>query len=463
LVRVVVIGGGVSGSAAAITAAKAGAEVILLERTDLLLGAAQVGGYISTKVGGAFCVAEEARALGAGEMMDELENLTSDRLTTDHSLSDLDKLKWTAQPRLYDCGRAEPAMRRLVESMGVQIHFESRATDVRKEGNRITAVKLAKGEWVTADAFVDCTGTSGGMSNCVRYGKGCAMCPFFRCPTFGDRVSIAGKAGVPEMNKQRPDGSPGLISTAMHYFKDSLSSELQEALNKAGRAVIDIGPVIDQGIIDPKEYKDIYHSMWARWGFDPETDEPLDPTTSVKGFTRRRDMVFADRGIPGLVTNGNFPYLPYEKIRQIPGLENAVVAFPQGGRTNLVFQLGVASREDSLRAKGLENLFVAGEKAAVMQIVGCMASGLLAGHNAVRAAVGKELVVLPPSTVTGDYHAFCYENMHTDDGRQTYHVLTSGVYLSRIVKRGLCHTDAEKVRDNIKDAGLTGVYARKLI
>ncbi len=90
-------------------------------------------------------------------------------------------------------------MRRLVQGAGVQIRFASRAVDVKRAGNRVTAVKLAKADWVTADAFVDCTGTTGGMAECMKYGNGCAMCPFFRCPAFGDRVSIAAKAGVPDV------------------------------------------------------------------------------------------------------------------------------------------------------------------------------------------------------------------------------------------------------------------------
>ena len=40
MARVVIVGGGLSGCGAAIAAKKAGAEVTLLERTDMLTGAA---------------------------------------------------------------------------------------------------------------------------------------------------------------------------------------------------------------------------------------------------------------------------------------------------------------------------------------------------------------------------------------------------------------------------------------
>lgn len=44
--KVVVIGGGWSGVAAAIRARKSGAEVVIAEKTDLLLGLGNVGGIM---------------------------------------------------------------------------------------------------------------------------------------------------------------------------------------------------------------------------------------------------------------------------------------------------------------------------------------------------------------------------------------------------------------------------------
>ena len=44
--KVVVIGGGWSGVAAAIEAKKMGADVVLFEKTDLLLGLGNVGGIM---------------------------------------------------------------------------------------------------------------------------------------------------------------------------------------------------------------------------------------------------------------------------------------------------------------------------------------------------------------------------------------------------------------------------------
>ena len=60
--KIVVIGGGWSGCAAALGAHQAGAEVVLLERQDSLLGTGQVGGIMRNN--GRYTAAEEMIAMG---------------------------------------------------------------------------------------------------------------------------------------------------------------------------------------------------------------------------------------------------------------------------------------------------------------------------------------------------------------------------------------------------------------
>lgn len=72
--RVVIIGGGWAGCAAAITARKAGAEVILFEKTDMLLGLGNVGGIMRNN--GRYTAAEELIALGAFELINLTDNLS---------------------------------------------------------------------------------------------------------------------------------------------------------------------------------------------------------------------------------------------------------------------------------------------------------------------------------------------------------------------------------------------------
>lgn len=75
--KVIVIGGGWSGVASAVRAAKRGAEVILCEKTDMLLGLGNVGGIMRNN--GRFTAAEENIALGAGELFDITDRLSTHR------------------------------------------------------------------------------------------------------------------------------------------------------------------------------------------------------------------------------------------------------------------------------------------------------------------------------------------------------------------------------------------------
>ena len=64
--KVIVIGGGWAGCAASISARKTGAEVLLIERTDMLVGLGNVGGIMRNN--GRFTAQEENTFLGAKEL-----------------------------------------------------------------------------------------------------------------------------------------------------------------------------------------------------------------------------------------------------------------------------------------------------------------------------------------------------------------------------------------------------------
>lgn len=64
--KVIVVGAGWAGCAAGLSARKQGAEVHLLERTDMLLGTGLVGGIMRNN--GRFTAAEEMLAMRGGEL-----------------------------------------------------------------------------------------------------------------------------------------------------------------------------------------------------------------------------------------------------------------------------------------------------------------------------------------------------------------------------------------------------------
>ncbi len=150
--KVVVIGGGWSGCAAAVAARKAGAEVVLLEKTDMLLGLGNVGGIMRNN--GRFTAAEENIALGARELFDITDKCAR------HINVDFPGHKHAS---LYDVVKVEPQVRKLLQEMGVDIRLMSRAIDVEKRTGDpviIDKIILAGGEAIEGDVFVETTGST---------------------------------------------------------------------------------------------------------------------------------------------------------------------------------------------------------------------------------------------------------------------------------------------------------------
>lgn len=127
--------------------------------------------------------------------------------------------------------------------MGIEIRFMTRITQVETEPaeapeeNRITALRSADGETFEADVYIECTGTTGPMGNCMEFGNGCSMC-VLRCPAFGPRVSISEKAGGHDYYGIRGDGTPGAFSGSTKLGERRLSEELQRDSLKPGVAVV---------------------------------------------------------------------------------------------------------------------------------------------------------------------------------------------------------------------------------
>ena len=147
--KIVVIGGGWSGCAAAITAKKAGAEVHIYEKTDLLLGLGNVGGIMRNN--GRYTAAEELIALGGGDLI----NLTDVYCT--HKNIDF---PGHSHASLYNVIKVEPQVRRLLREKGIDIRLVSRAVDVEMAGECIESITLADGEKIQGDVFIECTGST---------------------------------------------------------------------------------------------------------------------------------------------------------------------------------------------------------------------------------------------------------------------------------------------------------------
>lgn len=429
--KAVIIGGGWAGCAAAVAAKKAGADVVLLEKTDLLLGLGNVGGIMRNN--GRFTAAEENIALGAGELFE-----ITDRCAR-HVNVDFPGHKHAS---LYDVVKVEPQVRRLLQEMGVEIRLMSRAVDVEKNVSadgtvEIEKIILADREVIEGDVFVETSGSTGPMGNCLTYGNGCCMC-ILRCPAFGPRVSITQKAGKNDIMGKRKDGAFGAFSGSGKLEKSSLSEEIQKQLNECGAAIIPVPPEeIVREKLDLKVCQQYALTEYAE------------------------NIVLLDTGYAKMMT----PFFPLDRLRRVPGFENARYIDPYaGGKGNSIRYLSVAERDNAMKAAGIRNIFCGGEKAGLF--VGhteAISTGSLAGHNAVRYLKGMKLLELPIGLAVGDLIAFANASLQTEEGLMTRYTFAGAEYFRRMKEKGLYSVNPEEIRERVRRYGLENIYGEKLI
>ncbi|MDW7651987.1 MAG: FAD-dependent oxidoreductase [Bacillota bacterium] len=418
--RVLVIGGGWAGCAAALAAARRGARVTLLERTDMLLGTGLVGGIYRNN--GRLTALLEARALGCGQLFGLMDRAAR------HQCIEFPGHRHAA---LYDVTRIEPLVRHALSEAGVRVRTLARATDISVTGDRLVEIVLEGGESLTADAFVEATGSAGGMTNCSRFGNGCVMC-IIRCPTFGARVSIASKAGVMEVMGIRADGRPGSLSGSCKLNKDSLSAGLRRELDEAGVLVIPLPPALRHSNLEGKACQQY----------------------NLPAF--RDNIILLDTGHVKLMAS----YFPLDALRQVPGLENARYEDPYaGGIGNSVRFTSITPRDNRLKVEGLVNLFCAGEKAGFL--VGhteAVVSGSLAGYNAAALSLGRELLTLPGDLACGDIIAYANPSRAKKKARVQRITFSGSDYFTRMKNLGLYSTDDHAVRARVTSAGMENIF-----
>jgi hypothetical protein len=422
--KVIVVGGGWSGCAASLEARKKGAEVVLIERMDMLLGTGLVGGIMRNN--GRYTAAEEMKAMGGGELFD---------LTDQNSLHRGIDFPGHRHASLYNVAKMEPIVRKFLLEKGVRIECSTRITGVEMQDDRIRAVtgKQAKEDIrLEGDVFVDTTGTAGPPANCNKYGNGCAMC-VLRCHSFGGRVSVAARAGVKEMVGKR-DGRIGAMSGSCKLLKESLAPEIIETLNRTGVAVI---PIPKSQILRGK----LAMKCCQQYAL-PDFEE---------------NIVLLNTGHAKLMT----PFFPLDALREIPGFECARYEDPYaGGIGNSIRYVGMAPRDDALKVDGIANLFCGGEKAGLL--VGhteAICTGTLAGHNAVRYIRKDKPLVLPRSLATGEAMGFVRSQMRDDGILSLKYTFSGSVFFERMEALGLYSTDTQEIEKRVDAAGMSGIFS----
>ncbi|WP_238882674.1 FAD-dependent oxidoreductase [Clostridium sp. YIM B02551] len=424
--KVLVVGGGWAGVSSAISARKAGAEVHVFEKTDLLLGLGNIGGIMRNN--GRFTAAEELIELGCGELMEICDNNSKHKNI---------KFPGHEHASLYDVTSIEPDVKKLLLDMGINLHLITRVTDIDQTDKSIKGIHLSSGEYIEGDVIIETTGSTGPMGNCQRFGNGCAMC-ILRCPSYGPRISISERAGVKDFSGERNDDKLGAFSGSCEVAKDSLSEELKEVLEKEGVAVLKVPPEdVNYGKLEAKVCQQY----------------------ALKEFAE--NIVLLDTGHAKLMTT----YYPLEKLRKIPGLEKARYVDPLAGSIgNSIRYLSVAPRDNNMRVIGVDNLFCAGEKSGLF--VGhteAMCTGALAGHNAVRLALGIPLLTLPSSLCIGDLISYANEKSKTREGRKTRYTFAGSDYFNRMKSLNLYSTNVEEIKNRVRKVNLDSVFNQKLI
>lgn len=445
--KIIIAGGGWAGCAAAVRTAKLGLRTVLVEKTDLLLGLGNVGGIMRNN--GRFTAAEENIAMGASELFE-----ITDRLST-HKNVDFPGHKHAS---FYDTAMVEPEVRRLLKDLGVELRFMCRAVDVvmaedRKMkpehledevtspdyGKKIKALKLMTangGHYIEdiqdGDVFVETTGSTGPMGNCARHGSGCAMC-ILRCPAFGPRVSLTEKAGACDMTGERAGGVPGAFSGSCKLDKKTLSKKLQKRLEKDGFAVVPL----PEHLVNRSKLSQKVCQQYAL----PEFAE---------------NIILIDTGCAKLMT----PFFNLEQLRTVEGFENVGFADPYaGGKSNSLRYMAVGERDDFMRARGFNNLFLGGEKSGFF--VGhteAITTGSLAGYNAAMTALGGRPLKLPDSLATGELLAYANQALSEEDALSRRFTFAGGEFFKHMEEKGLYSSNPKEIKKRVRNAGLENIY-----
>jgi hypothetical protein len=422
--KVIVVGAGWAGCAAALSARKKGAEVLLIERADMLLGTGLVGGIMRNN--GRFTAAEEMIAMGGGVLF---------QLADQNSLHRGIEFPGHPHANLYNVATMEPLVKRLLLGKGVEIHLSTRIDEVEMKDGKIAAVSGKKGEEKVrfeGEVFIDTTGTAGPPGQCSKYGNGCAMC-ILRCPTFGGRVSITAKCGVTEMIGRKGQ-QVGAMSGSCKLFKESLAGEIIDILEKKGVAVIPVPAYVQNEV-------ELSIKACQQYAL-PEYHD---------------NLVLLDTGHAKLMV----PFFPLEALRKVPGFENARYEDPYaGGLGNSIRYIGMAPRDDSLKVLGVENLFCAGEKAGLL--VGhteAIVTGTLAGYNAARWGQKEKPLILPGVLAVGDAVSYVRARMETEEGLGYKYTFSGSIYFERMKQKNLYSTDLQKIQKRVDETALTGIFS----
>jgi methylenetetrahydrofolate--tRNA-(uracil-5-)-methyltransferase len=175
------------------------------------------------------------------------------------------------------------------------------------------------------------------------------------------------------------------VKAGMHqFFEGCLPVEI---LGQRGHKTLAFGPMRPVGLVDPRTGKRPYAVVQLR------QDNLAGTLYNLVGF--QTNLKFSEQR---------------RVFRMIPGLTKAEFArYGQMHRNTFIFS--PALLHPTMQFKERADLFFAGQITGVEGYVGNIATGLVAGWNAARFLMGKELIEFPQNTMTG---ALCHYVTHAD-------------------------------------------------
>ena len=396
----IVIGGGLAGSEAALQAANCGLNVHLYEMRPILSTGAHVTDYLAELV----C----SNSLGSNELFK-----ASGLLKKEMEILGSEVLKIALETTVPAGGAL--AVDRIAFAQGVteKIISHPRISLIRQEAPEIpntptiiasgplTSLKLSNAiEQITGkqhlyffDAIspivsydsIDMTIAFRG----ARYGIGSEEeGDYINCPMtqeeydrFIDALLSAERIELKEFERGIEDGVRAGVD---EYFEGCLPIEI---MAKSGKESLAYGPMRPIGLTDRRNGK----------------------RSSAIVQLRQDNLSGSLYNIVGFQTNLTFK--EQKKVFQmIPGLENAKFErFGQMHRNTFIFSPQLL--EPTLQSKQRADLFFAGQICGVEGYAGNIATGLLAGLNAARLLQNKSLLSLPKTSMLG---ALCYYITHAD-------------------------------------------------
>jgi methylenetetrahydrofolate--tRNA-(uracil-5-)-methyltransferase len=387
--EIVVIGGGLAGCEAAWQAAERGLQVTLFEMRPATMTPAHVSGNLAELV----C----SNSLGSS-LIDRAPGLLKEELRRLGSL-----IVTCADATAVPAGGAlavdrEAFSLRVTEQITAHPRIVLRREEMRSipEGKPVVVATGPLTSATLGEAIAALTGsehlffydamapivTSGSVDMRIafrasRYGRGGAASlaaeeegDYLNCPMTREEYErfvreLLSAPTIPLRDFERKDA---------RFFEACLPVE---ELARRGEMALAFGPLKPVGLIDPRTGRRPFAVVQLR------QDNQAATLYNLVGFQT------------------NLRWSEQERVfRLIPGLERAeFVRFGQMHRNT--FMRSPMLLRPTLQFRGRDSLFFAGQITGTEGYVGSAASGLVAGLNASRLALGRNVVVFPPTTMVG--------------------------------------------------------------